>query len=105
MRLPDPTKNSTKYGKLDETELVKLGRTELERLAKVVARVDGRFSEHNLEVLRRAWKLARADKAEALERAESAVAAAKAVGSWRESLNGEERRLGGEGRDGNFDAV
>ena len=102
--LANVTKHSTKFGKLDQAELVEKGRAEIERLARECKAAGALHCEHNLAVLRAAWKLAEPVSAEvraaAVARATAAVKAA-----WGADLNAAERRLGGEGSNGNFDLV
>ena len=88
--------------------LVSLGRDRLVYLASRVKALGGKHSEHNLSILRDAWKAAPAQP-ELVARAVAAVEAAKAIDypgrAWRESLDDAERAHGGEGRGGNYDCV
>lgn len=84
--------------------LVSLGRDRLVYLANRVKALDGKHSEHNLAILRDAWKAAPAQP-EVVARALAAVAAAKSSAAWASNLDELERRHGGEGRGGNYDCV
>lgn len=97
------------YREHDFDLLVSLGRDQLVFLANRVKALDGKHSEHNLAILRDAWKAAPAQP-EVVARAVAAVQAAKnaAAGtgsSWRARLDAEERARGGEGSNGNYDCV
>lgn len=102
-RLGNPSNPSTQYGPADLDALVALGREKIQHYAAAVKLANGRKSEFSLATLRRAWALAPAvDKSEGSARAQAAVDEAKATTC---DLNELERRLGGEGRNGNFDCV
>ncbi len=94
--LASPSRASTKYGTNDVAEWAARGRSTIERAAREVTEANGRFVEENLAVLRAAWRLA------------TPIVAAKVVAVAKTSavdLNDLERRMGGEGRNGNFDCV
>jgi hypothetical protein len=56
--LGSPSKPSTRYLARDAAELAAKNRVWLAKAAAEVKRVNGRFAEENLEVLRAAWALA-----------------------------------------------